>query len=67
MKDTFNLSKKVFQDFKGKDNIYFEKDVKEFIRRLKKNYDKNCKGIPPVMTYGELIIELNKLCGEELK
>ena len=32
---TFNLSKKVFQDFKGKDNIYFEKDVKEFIRRLK--------------------------------
>ena len=28
----FNLSKKRFQDFKDKCNIYFEEDVKEFIR-----------------------------------
>ena len=65
MKDTFNLSKKVFQDFKGKDNIYFEKDVKEFIRRLKEEITKGCMG-----TSANCYLikkEIDKLAGEELK
>jgi hypothetical protein len=47
--------------------IIVAEDVKEFIRLIKESYEINCKGIPPVMTYGELIINLNELAGEKLK
>jgi len=65
----FNLSKKVFQDFKGKDNIYFEKDVKEFIRLLKERFEYLDNEVGEICENDRYMIwnEIDKLAGEKLK
>ena len=63
----FNLSEKRFQAFKGKDDVYFGKDIKEFIRLLKEfMFDDNYIGWEMHNYRAEVIQKLDKLAGDEL-
>ena len=60
-----NLSEKI-KLYKGEPTYIRVKDVREAVKKLKEYIEKNAKGIPPVLTYGDLFVTISEIFGEEL-